>query len=294
MLFQNNWVPLFIAGTGDATLEMPEGSGHILTKGTQLNLQLHLLNAKAEAVTETVPIRMRKMDELPPNPTEVVVFGSVGISLPPNQPSQVVSNCASDSDMKLFSAFPHMHLLGRSLVVEAGPSDDAMTKIFRRDPYDFDAQTLSDIDVTIHQGDKVRVTCVYDNYLDHTVTFGESTTNEMCFFIGFATGASHPLAGCIGQTSGGGGFIPAACGTDPANDIGLGETCSAGGGECSEGLICTEDIEQVAGPEVCIGFGCGSSADCGEGGVCCKVAAAGGASLCLPPSCVFAGCSVVE
>ncbi len=28
VLFQNNWVPIFVAGTGDASLAMPEGAGH--------------------------------------------------------------------------------------------------------------------------------------------------------------------------------------------------------------------------------------------------------------------------
>ena len=140
------------------------------------------------------------------------------------------------------------------------------------------------------QGDFVRVTCNYMNDLDQTVTFGESTTNEMCFFIGFATEAAGPLSGCI---DGGGGLIPEECGTDPANDIGLGAPCTQGGGECNSGLTCTEDIEQIAGPETCIKIGCAGQADCGEGGICCNIPQAN-VAVCLPPSCQLSICEVLE
>jgi hypothetical protein len=292
VLFQGNWVPIFIAGTGDAELTMPEGAGYILKKGTQLTAQFHLLNVTLEDVTHTIPLRFRKMAAEPENPVEVVVFGNMTIALPPGQTSEVVGDCDSDSDMILFSAFPHMHLLGRSMVVETGPDVDNMTEIFRRDPYDFDQQTLSDLDVEIKKGDRVRVTCGYDNYLDELVTFGESTTNEMCFFLGYATKATHQLAGCIGGS--GGSIAPEGCGEDPPNNIGLGATCTEGGGECAGDLMCTEDIEQTQGLNICLGMGCGASSDCGEGGVCCKIDVGFQLELCLPPSCVFSICEILE
>jgi hypothetical protein len=293
ILFQNNWVPIFIAGTGDATLEMPENSGQVFPKGTQLTMQLHLLNYAPEEVTKSIPIFMHRMKEAPEKKVEVVIFGSLAINLPPKQESDVVGTCNSDSDMKIFSVFPHMHLQGRRMVVETGPDADNLTEVFRRDPYDFDAQSLSDLDLTVAQGDTVKVTCGYDNQLDQTVTFGESSTNEMCFFIGFATGASHELAGCLG--SGEASFFPEGCGDDAPNDIGLGATCTKGGGECEGGLLCTEDMEQTEGDlNMCIGVGCSSSSDCGEGGVCCQIAAAGDVTLCLPPSCQLSVCEVLE
>ena len=290
-LFRTNWVPIFVSGTGDAEITMPENAGHVLPKGTQLTLQLHLLNATVEEVTTTIPMRLRKMSVAPTKPVEVVVFGTMALALPPGEISEAVGQCASDSDMKIFSVFPHMHLLGQRMVVETGPDADNLVEVFRRDPYVFDAQSLSPIDVTIKAGDIVRVTCGYENTLDEVVTFGESTTNEMCFFIGFATQATHELAGCIG--SDGASFVPEGCGEDPPNEIGLGAPCTKGGGECDGGLFCTEDNENTEGLGVCIGFGCESSADCGDGGVCCNIDAAG-IALCLPPSCVFSVCSVLD
>ncbi|MFT5430532.1 MAG: hypothetical protein ACI9OJ_001207 [Myxococcota bacterium] len=290
VLFQNNWLPVFISGTGDASLIMPEGSGHVLKKGQQLTLQLHLLNTTLEPIAGMVPVGLKRSTATQVEPIATNVFGSVSIALPPNETTQVTSACDNDETVHMFSAFAHMHYLGRKMVVEAGPDPDSLTEVFRSDPYDFDEQTLVDMDLTLNAGDHVRVTCTYENYLDQFVTFGESSTSEMCFFIGFATGGGDDLGGCIGSD---GGFLPPECGSDPANDIGLGEHCSKGGGECESGLICSEDIEQVAGPETCIKIGCDSSSECGDTGLCCKVSAGGNdVSICVPPSCKFAGCNV--
>jgi hypothetical protein len=291
-LFQNNWVPIFVAGTGDASLVMPEGSGHILEKGTQLTMQLHLLNASGEDVNDSIPLHFRKMLEPPEQSVEVVVFGNTNIALPPAE-SEVVGDCASDSDMKIFKVFPHMHLLATRMIVETGPDEESLTEVFRRDPYDFDDQYLSDMDLEIKEGDRVRVTCEYYNPFDDVVTFGESSNDEMCFFIGFATGAKRQLSGCIGGGSAG-DLLPEGCGEDPPNEIGLGATCSKGGGECQTGLLCTEDVEQTQGIEMCIGFGCKASSDCGEGGVCCGIEVAGDVTLCLPDACVFSFCEPVD
>ena len=288
ILFQNNWIPIFVAGTGDASIQMPAGAGHVLKKGTQLTVQLHLLNATIDEVTETVPLRFHRMKEAPQQEVQVVVFGSMNINLPPNQASEVVGDCQSDSDMQIFSVFPHMHLMGRSLSMKTGSDSDNMVEVFRRDPYIFDDQSLATIDLEIKTGDPVTITCGYENTLDETVGFGESTTSEMCFLIGFATGANNDLAGCIDTSSS--SLLPEGCGDDPPNELGLGAPCTKGGGECENGFLCTEDIEQTEGLNVCIGLGCESSADCGTGGVCCNIEQAGGVALCLPPACVFSIC----
>jgi hypothetical protein len=295
VLFQNNWVPIFISGTGNAAVTMPEGSGHVLEKGTQLTLQLHLLNVTGDDITDTVPVRFHTLASPPDEEVQVVVFGDMNIALPPFQESEVVGECASDSDMEIFAGWPHMHLLGTHMVVEMGPDADSLEEVFRRDPYVFDDQAVEPLSLSVKAGDAVRVTCGYNNPSEDVITFGESTTNEMCFFIGFATKASHQLSGCIG-TSGTdtSSFLPDTCGDDAPNDIGLGATCSKGGGECEGSLLCSEDIEQLQGLNLCLGLGCNASADCGEGGVCCAIAAAGGLTLCLPPSCMFSLCEAVD
>ena len=36
-------------------------------------------------------------------------------------------------------------------------------------------------DTLIHKGDRIETTCTYVNNTGHTVSFGDSSTDEMCF-----------------------------------------------------------------------------------------------------------------
>jgi hypothetical protein len=59
-------------------------------------------------------------------------------------------------------------------------------------PYSFYEQRLYPIDpVEMNQGDRVRVACTYDNDTGQTVTFGDSSEQEMCF----ATMYRYPARG---------------------------------------------------------------------------------------------------
>ncbi len=148
------------------------------------------------------------------------------------------------------------------------------------------------------KGHKVRVTCNFDNTTDKVVTFGESTTNEMCFFLVYAGGVTADLGGCLtggsSSGSGGSGFLPANCGKEPPNNLGLGAPCSQKGGECKTGLSCSADLPTGGEEGVCLSFGkCKNSTDCGDGGATCCALNYGDApiNLCLAKGCSFSLCT---
>jgi len=87
--------------------------------------------------------------------------------------------------VKLIAGFPHMHRLGASMRFEVGPQG-SMREVFKRDPFDFDNQRIDNLDVSIAAGDISRVTCTFNNTKDQVIGYGESTNNEMCYFVGFA------------------------------------------------------------------------------------------------------------
>jgi hypothetical protein len=185
-LFRMTWEPLYITGAGDAKLEFPKDAGHKLPKGTQLLVQMHLLNVNDEAVESTVAIDMHRSTAENPRPVGAFAFGTSNLALPPNQKSEAEGTCELKERVELIAAFPHMHLLGTKMTVDVGPSQDEMKRVFARDPYDFDDQSIEPLKLTLEPGDVARVTCGYNNTHDEVVGFGESTTTEMCFFIGFA------------------------------------------------------------------------------------------------------------
>jgi hypothetical protein len=198
VLFRMTWDPLFLSGAGRSELKFPDGLGHTLAKGTQLLVQLHLLNAGETDVTETVSIDMHRSRAKDPQPVGAYAFGTTDLKLPASEHSQVEGDCTLSEPVQIIAAFPHMHRLGRKLRFEGGPSLGDMHELFVRDPYDFDDQHTEAIELTLDKGDHARVTCDYDNTTAKEVSFGESTSNEMCFFIGFAVGRDN-LRSCIAR-----------------------------------------------------------------------------------------------
>jgi hypothetical protein len=196
--FRTGWQPMFITGAGSAKLELPSDAGHSLTKGTKLVIQMHLLNTAEEPIQGKVDIQMRRSAHASPRPVSTYIFGSADVRLPPNQKSELKGDCTMRESVQLIAGFPHMHLLGTAQRFEVGPTADNLQEVFKRDPFHFDAQSIEPLELELKSGDLTRVTCNFNNTLSQEVTYGESTRNEMCYFIGFA--ADRPRQGaCLGS-----------------------------------------------------------------------------------------------
>ena len=184
--FKGSWEPLFITGAGPAELTFPSDAGHKIAKGTQLVAQMHLLNVGDEPVKGKVSINMHRSANKDPRPVSNYVFGTAAVSLPAKKKTDVVGTCKSREKVQLLAGFPHMHLLGTALKFEVGPTESTLKTVFERKPYSFHTQSIEPVEVEIAPGDVTRVTCSFNNTLAQDVTYGESTKNEMCYFVGFA------------------------------------------------------------------------------------------------------------
>lgn len=198
VLFRLTWEPVYLAGAGKSELSLPEGYAHRIPRGTQLLAQLHLLNTRDEPVRHTVQIDMQRSKVEEPKPVAVYAFGNMSVNLPPSQPSSLVGDCNVKEEIRLLAAFPHMHLLGKGLTFDVSRSGGEHERAFERVPYDFDDQHLEPIDLTLNPGDQTKVTCSFDNPYSHAITFGESTMNEMCFFVAIAADREK-ISGCISR-----------------------------------------------------------------------------------------------
>ncbi|MBK8256126.1 MAG: hypothetical protein IPK82_26085 [Polyangiaceae bacterium] len=296
VLFKSSWIPLFGAGNGDAELAAPEGYGHILPKGTQLLVQLHLLNSSSTEVKTPIKVDMREV-EGEVKPIGLYAFGTNDINLPAGKQSGVYNDCTVEHDVSIFAWWPHMHKLGTRLTLEVGPDSSSLEEVYRIDPWDFDNQTMEAKTLTIPKGSVSRVTCQYDNSLAEDVTFGESSNNEMCFLNTFATGVTEELDGCVYLKPVGTDPVPpdpaaGVCGEQQANSLGIGAECTQGGGECAAGLTCSLD-QSPEPPGFCMKIGgCDVTADCGgDWATCCAPKEAGGLiNICIPEACRPADC----
>jgi len=112
-------------------------------------------------------------------------------------------SCTHDvsSDMTVFSAAGHMHLLGRSIAIVANAGTDREKVLLDVETYDFDRQGGVPLakPVDLKAGDTVTVTCTHDTGLrkllpslqdtePRYIVWGDGTTDEMC--LGILTAAA--------------------------------------------------------------------------------------------------------
>lgn len=194
--FKLTWLPIFLAGAGASEMRFDDGIGHVIPAETQLVLQMHLLNATEKDIEQAVEIRMHKSTSPDPTPVAPWAIGSSQIQVPAHSMGSAQNVCTMNGPVQLLAVFPHMHLLGTRFSVEVGKSLDAMRPLYARDPYDFDDQRMEKVDISLEAGDVLRVTCDYMNSTDQVIEFGESTNDEMCFFVGFALGDAPAQADC--------------------------------------------------------------------------------------------------
>jgi hypothetical protein len=119
-----------------------------------------------------------------PDTATVSWLGTEAIILPPMQNGlAITSNChptQQDKPIHIIKVWPHMHKLGRHMKADIHRADGTVDPLFNVD-FDFNSQWGYDTPATLNAGDYITTTCTYDNDTPNTVTFGEQTTQEMCY-----------------------------------------------------------------------------------------------------------------
>lgn len=286
VIFQLTWAPLYAATRADSELKMPPGAARTIKKGSQVLLQVHMLNASTAPLKRAVSVSLDTTTEVNPKEVGLTLFGSTLIHVPPNSSVSVENTCKTEQDLHLYALFPHMHVAGRKLELEIGKPDGSFEQIYERNPFSFDNQYMDAFDETIPAGTPIRVRCSYDNQSSSAVDFGESASDEMCFAIGF-TVDGLPFQFCSEKTPPLDLRVPrdpfsGICGLT-SNDIG--KVCTRTGDECNSKLFCSASLLNMD-LGVCFRLGCDANNPCGTGNTCCTFPAIGNmANVCIPEAC---------
>jgi hypothetical protein len=195
VLFKTTWVPLFLAGKGTTPVVFPAGVGMKLLKGTQVLLQLHLLNATSAPITDATKVEMTTTDPTKPFvPAGIFGIDDRNIDIPPNATNyQVQMSCMPDKQMDVFAVFGHMHQIGTHITVMRNGTDTVLDS-----DWSFDVQPTTQTSLTLTPTDTLSLQCTYANPSGSPVVYGESSTNEMCAFVLYYTSFSS-LDGCVQQ-----------------------------------------------------------------------------------------------
>jgi hypothetical protein len=184
---------IYGTGAGSIPVKYPDGVAIKVNQGQQIVLNLHLFNVSDAELTGTSAIDVREVPASEVvNEAETELFGKIiGLTVAPGASTQSAS-CTIQSNLNVFLVQPHMHQLGVHLKGTVTPAGGGPDIVLFDGAYDFDAQLHRFIDPiqALAPGDQLTVDCSYDNTTGQTVTFGESSEDEMCF-LGLAVYPSN-------------------------------------------------------------------------------------------------------
>jgi hypothetical protein len=172
---------VFASGVGSNDLTLPSGVAFKLPKGRKMLLNLHLFNTGTATLAELSGVRAILVPASQvEQEAESIFAGTVLIGLSPMSEGEAIGSCRFQEDATLISVWPHMHQYGTHMkVVHEGA--EGQTTIHDAD-YAFEEQINYDIEPRlVRGGDRIYVTCSYQNTSSQTISFGDSSTQEMCF-----------------------------------------------------------------------------------------------------------------
>ncbi len=180
-----DWAPIFASGIDSPTLHMPPGVAFRVNAGEQILLNLHLYNFGEGTISGTSAIDIVSVpaDQVE-HEAQVILAGERDIEIPDDGADHdVIGNCTFDEPAHVFATFPHAHAWSNHMKVELRRA--AGNVVIHDGAYDFEQQTFIEREPTpMAAGDLLRVTCTYNvTPGTGTVTFGESSDEEMCFGI---------------------------------------------------------------------------------------------------------------
>ena len=179
---------IYASGLGTQILDLPAGVAVHVRPGQQLLLNLHLFNAADSPLTGTSGVEVLEAEPgAVQHEAGVVLIGKAqGLTVPPNMSTQI-GRCTTPAGVTLFAVAPHMHMLGRHMKVSYANADGSGARLLHDRPYSFDEQRFDLLAPALVSaaGGKITVECGYFNPTGQTVYFGESSTEEMCYALGF-------------------------------------------------------------------------------------------------------------
>ena len=172
---------LYASGVGTSPLDFPTDVGLKIAAGTQIHLNLHLYNAGDEAISGESAIWIKSQPTPTPVLAEMVFAGPLQFTISTGQDT-VTGQCSIQQAYSVFALWPHMHKLATHQKIELLRGSDEPVMLHDMD-YQFGEQKywLQSPEIQLQAGDKIRVTCSYDNTTGGPISFGDSSDDEMCF-----------------------------------------------------------------------------------------------------------------
>jgi peroxiredoxin len=195
----SGWAP------GQLPRYLPEGYGYFLPKGADVVMQVHYhRDGRLEKDRSSVGLYFAKKKGYQPIQGGIIAGSQGGIgplrlffTIPAGaEHFKLTGSLWAKDDCTLFVITPHMHLLGKEIKVTLTPPGGKAETVLAIREWDYNWQEtyVFKEPLRVKAGSRLDVEAYYDNSENNPnnpfspprqITFGEQTTNEMCFvFLG--------------------------------------------------------------------------------------------------------------
>jgi hypothetical protein len=181
-----SWRMVYAWAPGGKNMILPAAAGFPLEGTTHYVVQIHYSNvAHVPAQTDASGIDMCTTNQLRPNDADVMAFGTNHFTIPPRANYDLTCDYTIPSGtpaLHVFAVMPHMHNYGHVLANTLVPSGSGAPVALGVQPnWNVNNQTWFDVGATVHSGDRMSTRCEWANTTDTTVSFGDSSLDEMCY-----------------------------------------------------------------------------------------------------------------
>jgi hypothetical protein len=183
--------PLAITQKKDDLITLPDGVAYYLGVGQMIKLEMHYINSTDTDQVATASVDLYAADPVTIHDEASILFaGSPDIQIPANSTFELHAflTMPATLDMSashIFAITGHEHHLGTNVQVSVAPAKTGpMTPVYTPSPFQW-AEPLTQVqtpDFSVPKGGGFDFTCDWNNTTASPVKFGESATNEMCFF----------------------------------------------------------------------------------------------------------------
>ena len=175
---------LYASGVGTDTLAFPTGVAMKIKAGQYINLNLHLFNATDDPIDGHSGIEVKVVPAAEVvHEADMTFAGSLNFDILPGDNREVKGGCTLKSDWHIFTLWPHMHQFAKHqklTITKTGQQPVALLD----DPYSFlEQKNYPMTEMLLESGTRIDVTCTYNNSTNppQTISFGDSSNEEMCF-----------------------------------------------------------------------------------------------------------------
>jgi Copper type II ascorbate-dependent monooxygenase, C-terminal domain len=177
---------------GGRPTPLPEGTAIRLPRGARVLMQVHYSPHFARVSPDRTEVGLYLAKTEVRKELRYDVVANFGLFIPANAIShRVEATRTLPADIELVSIYPHMHLLGQRILVNAILPDGSIERLIHIPHYEFkwQGQYIYRNPVKLPRGTRLRVEAWYDNSENNPlnpssppkdVRWGEASTDEMC------------------------------------------------------------------------------------------------------------------